>query len=369
MVSSQGKIKVLFIEDDEAYAYLIKSIFKKTNFLDFDLLQAKSLNEAFNVLSSQVKIDVILLDLMLPDGDGLDSLARMLAIAGTVPIIVLSCVDDEELALKAVKQGAQDYLVKGQADISTVKRSIRYAIERKQLIEKIRESLKDKESLLNEVHHRVKNNLQVVSSLLSLQSRYTKDPKVLAVFKDCRNRIISMALVHEKLYRSSNLSRVKLRDYVQSLAQHLLCSYLKGPEDLSIDIDIDSERSFAVDIAVPCGLILNELISNSLRHAFPNGGVGTIRVELKTFGKGNIVLAVKDNGIGLPKDFQISKLEESQFESGTIGLKIVDMLARQLNGSLVAKNGTGTSMEVEFPDPALIDSGLEYRGLTSLLRD
>jgi PAS domain S-box-containing protein len=202
---------------------------------------------------------------------------------------------------------------------------IRDITDRRQAEEQIKASLREKEVLLKEIHHRVKNNLQVTSSLLKLQSTFIEDPQAREMFADSQNRIRSMALVHEKLYRSSDLSRINFSEYVESLAALLFRSY--GVNSNLIKLQLSGENVFlSIENAVPCGLILNELLSNCLKHAFPNGRGGEIRVQIGHTPE-RLILNVADNGIGLPKDLNIETTE-------TLGLQLVRTLTRQLSGEL-----------------------------------
>ena len=180
--------------------------------------------------------------------------------------------------------------------------------------------------LLQEIHHRVKNNLQIISSLLSLQSGYNDDPRVLASFQDSQNRILSMALIHEKLYRSENLTQVNLAEYIQDLGAFLSRSY--QAQTHHIELEIEAENLFLeIDKAVPCGLILNELISNSFKHAFPAERAGKIWVTLQTTASDQIRMSVGDNGVGFPAaiDFR---------SASTLGLQLVNTLVDQLKGCM-----------------------------------
>jgi PAS domain S-box-containing protein len=211
--------------------------------------------------------------------------------------------------------------------------------ERKRAEEQLRSSLQEKETLLREVHHRVKNNLQVISSLLYLQSlkAETHDPDIL--FRESRDQVHSMALVHEKLSSSSDLARVDFAAYVGSLTASLLQSY-RASSAVNMVLDIDQSH-LDVDLAMHCGLIINELVSNALRHAFSQKAEGEIRVQYRGSG-GRGRLCVSDNGVGLPADFALER-------GDSLGLNLVQMLVQQLDGKLSVERGGGTRFRVEFP--------------------
>jgi PAS domain S-box-containing protein len=211
-------------------------------------------------------------------------------------------------------------------------------------------SLKEKEVLLQEIHHRVKNNLQVVSSLLNLQSNYVQDGSALEMFRESQNRILSMALIHEKLYRSRNLSRIDLGEYIKTLTSDLVRSYTSpsGPVHLTVDA---ADVFLSVDKAVPCGLIINELVSNALKHAFPehvntaadlrNGKESEIRIHLAANGGQNVSLVVGDNGVGLPRDLNLATAD-------SLGLRLVYTLINQLDGTIEIRNKNGAEFELAF---------------------
>jgi PAS domain S-box-containing protein len=215
--------------------------------------------------------------------------------------------------------------------------------ERKQA-EHLRNALREKEILLKELHHRVKNNLQVISSLLSLQASHVEDPKALAMFEESRNRVRLIAKVHESLYRGENISGVEVAAFVREVTNDLFRSYAINPEAVRLTVDVASDP-LGVDLAVPCGLIINELVSNALKHAFPDGRKGEIRVELHRHASGAYHLQVKDDGIGLPN-------ETSYQEAPTLGWQLVGALTRQLGGSIEVKGGAGTEVIVTFPAPS-----------------
>lgn len=198
-----------------------------------------------------------------------------------------------------------------------------------------------KEILLKEIHHRVKNNLQIISGLLYLQSRYIEDRATLQVLQESRGRVQTMALIHEKLYRSKNIDSVDLRNYIGSLTHSLFDSYAISAEGISLAINIEP-ISLDSDLAIPCGLIINELVSNALKHAFPEGRTGEIAVEFYTTENNLFELVVRDSGIGIAQDidFQTQK---------SLGMRLVRSLAtRQLKGSVELDTSIGTSFKISF---------------------
>jgi two-component sensor histidine kinase/PAS domain-containing protein len=216
--------------------------------------------------------------------------------------------------------------------------------EQKLADEQLHKSLAEKELLLKEVHHRVKNNLQVISSLLSLQSSATSDRKALEMFMESQDRVRSMAMVHERLYQSPDLASIDFSEYVQSLVSHLCRVYASAARPVNVQVDIRTS-SLGVDEAISCGLIINELVSNSLKHAFPEGRSGAVWVRLDSKPDRFLVLTVGDDGVGLPVGFSIEEAE-------TLGLQLVKTLAEQLDGSIDITTVKGAEFRVTFPQPA-----------------
>jgi two-component sensor histidine kinase/PAS domain-containing protein len=200
--------------------------------------------------------------------------------------------------------------------------------------------LREKEVLLKEVHHRVKNNLQVISSLVSLQADGSKDETVREVLDDVTYRVRSMALVHEKLYRSADLAHVDFAEYSRSLLSYLWSAHGAAASSVRLILDLDSV-TFPVDVAVPCGLMLNELVGNALKHAFPDRGEGRITVSLHNEPGGQVRLSVRDNGVGLPDGLDWR-------EAKSLGLRLVQMLAKQLGATVEAGSNNGTKFEIAF---------------------
>ena len=203
----------------------------------------------------------------------------------------------------------------------------------------VRAALKEKETLLKEIHHRVKNNMQVVSSLMSLQADRATNGEAQAVLTASQSQIRSMALIHEKLYSSGTLSEIEFADYVGSLIKELLQMYHVAPDAVTITTDIEDVR-FGVDIAMPCALILNELVSNCLKYAFPDGRVGEVIVGMH-YADGTYTLTVADNGVGFPADVDFRA-------TGSLGMQLVTALVDQLDGTIDMNRENGTSFVISF---------------------
>ena len=205
----------------------------------------------------------------------------------------------------------------------------------------LRASLREKELLLQEIHHRVKNNLQIITSLINMQRRRLQDVTTRETLEQCQHRVQAIALIHEKLYLSKNLASVPLADYIRGLSCDIVRAAGAPPATLSLDMAIGDE-ALAIDVAIPCGLILNELLSNALKHAFPDGRWGSIRISCSRVGNDRLQLAITDNGVGLPAEFNIKRCP-------SMGLQLVDTLARQLGAQLEIAVGAPTCFQLTFP--------------------
>ncbi|MBI4785365.1 MAG: PAS domain S-box protein [Oscillatoriophycideae cyanobacterium NC_groundwater_1537_Pr4_S-0.65um_50_18] len=223
----------------------------------------------------------------------------------------------------------------------------RDASDRKQTEEHIAASLREKEVLLKEIHHRVKNNLGIVSSLLQMQIRRTHDPQATVILQDSQNRIASIALVHEKLYRSKDLAQIDCTQYIQDLTIYLFDSYNTSANQIKLIVEVENGH-LDIETVIPCGLIINELVSNALKHAFPGNRKGEIRVRFSQSsetseapGQERSTLVIQDNGIGLPQNFDIQTTK-------TLGLTLVQGLAKQIGATIEIKSQQGTEFTLTF---------------------
>ncbi len=207
---------------------------------------------------------------------------------------------------------------------------------------KLEQALQDKEMLMKEIYHRVKNNLMVISSLLNLQSRYIKDEEAKAMFKQSQERAQSMAMIHERLYRSADLKHINFGDYIRKLARDLFRTYVADPSRIKLEMDVE-DVMIDINIAIPLGLMVNELISNSMKHAFPEGNSGEIGVKFKEHAD-QCVLEVSDTGVGFPPDFDFEK-------SDSLGLQLINSLTQQISGELKLEKDQGTTFKITFQQP------------------
>lgn len=234
-----------------------------------------------------------------------------------------------EISISFVRFGDYFYFVMVARDIT----------DRKAFENALKSSLKEKDVLIQEIHHRVKNNMQIISSLLSLQSDHVKDIRDKGLFEESKNRVRSMAIIHQKVYKSEDLTSIDFSTYIPEIVYGISNSYQIGP-NLEIEVNVDP-ISLNIDTAIPCGLIINELLTNSIKHAFPNGIPGKISIEFHEYKPGEITLIVRDNGVGIPEniDFRNTK---------SLGLQLVITLTKQLHASISLDKQDGTEFKIVF---------------------
>jgi predicted ATPase/two-component sensor histidine kinase/tRNA A-37 threonylcarbamoyl transferase component Bud32 len=221
--------------------------------------------------------------------------------------------------------------------------------DRRRAEEQLRQSLTEREVLLKEIHHRVKNNLQIISGLLQLQSQSVTDTATTNLLRESQHRIESMSLIHKKLYASSDFGEIDLSDYIPSLASNLLASYQIMPGHVTLNMDI-APVLLNIDQAIPCGLIVNELISNALKYAFPDDRSGEIQIYLPPPAQHQIELIIRDNGIGLPEHVDWEYVQ-------SLGLSLVhDLVVEQLEGTLTVERQDGTTFSIQFPQAPLLNA-------------
>jgi len=270
-----------------------------------------------------------------------EEMMRMLEIEGRVPNFeckMLNKQGEVRTCLASSRLYRDEGIMEG---------SILDITERKQAENKITASLKEKEVLLKEVHHRVKNNLQVISSLLNLQSQHIKDKDSLEMFQESQNRVRSMALIHEKLYTSEDLSRIDIAAYIQDLTASLFSTYTVGNE-IKINIDV-TDIFCTITTAIPCGLIINELVTNAVKHGFPKERDGTITVSMTPSNTDSLILTVSDNGIGFPEEIDFRN-------TTTLGMQLITSLVEQLEGTITLGRSEGTTFTITFR------GGVQYKG-------
>ena len=345
-------LRILLVENREADAALIQDMLARAPEVKTEWTRAHTLEEALQLIARCLP-SVIILDLSLPDSQGIETIRSLYPVAGDAPILVLTGVADDETGAEAVKEGAQEYLVKGEVEPRGLLRAIRYAMERKRTEAQLRAALHEKEVLLREVHHRVKNNLQVIASLLRLGGERIKDPRAREIFRDSHGRIRSMALIHERLYLAGDLARVPFREYLRSLTRELFSVQNAWGRGIKLGLDVD-DTTLTLDVAIPCGLIIHELVSNALEHAFPDddnaaadpaGNPPERRIDMvfRHLESGGYELRVADNGIGLPTAAGLAKRK-------SLGFELVETLVKQLGGVLTREQGPGCGVTIVFAE-------------------
>ncbi|MEN6552661.1 MAG: histidine kinase dimerization/phosphoacceptor domain -containing protein [Methanobacterium sp.] len=385
------ELKILILEDVAFDAELIEYELRRegVKFLSRRVETKESFISELEVL----KPDLILADHSLPKFDGLSALKIANSECPYTPFLFVSGKIGEEFAVNALKEGATDYIFKNNLSklvpamqralkechekierekaqkalkkahfeleqqvlertkaLSRVNDELRAEMDERERIEnKLKKSLEEKEILLKEIHHRVKNNLQIISSLLNLQSRYINDEEMLDIYKESQNRVKSMAIIHEKLYQSEDLARIDFGDYVKSLVLDLFHSY--GVDNIEPDINI---RDVLLDIntAIPCGLIVNELVTNSIKHGFL---ASRTRVNSQSFDKRDKIavnitkeneiytMSVYDNGMGFPDNLDFRHTD-------SLGMQLVISLTSQLRGTVELERNNGTLFRIVFKE-------------------
>ncbi len=333
-------MNILLVEDNPGDVLIIDEMLKNVVGTEFNLVHTNRLESALQNLQKD-NFDAMLLDLGLLDSQGMDTFVTIRVHSPELPIVILTGLTDEDFAVKAIGEGAQDYLIKGQIDGRLLIRSIRYAIERKNSEMLIKKSLEEKNLLIKEIHHRVKNNLMVISGLLNLQSRYIHDKNDLEFFKESQSRAKSMALIHERLYQSDNFKSIDFGEYIVKLSNDLFHTYNCDASHVKFDIEVENIM-VDVDTAIPLGLIVNELLSNSLKHGFPDAKSGDIKIKFHRY-HDKLQLIVKDDGIGLS-----GKIDYKNTDS--LGLQLVNLLTGQIDGELEVNMNGGTEFIISFTE-------------------
>jgi two-component sensor histidine kinase len=342
-------MKVLIVDDNQAHRRLCRLLLSETFGAKIEFGEAATAALGLEECRTRPP-DCVLLDYRLPDMTGLEFLERLQSWdSGGIPsiaVVMLTGLADEQVAVEAMRAGAQDYLVKDRITPEGLQSAVRKATQKVDLIraleterDRLARSLEEKEILIKEIHHRVKNNLQVIASLLRMQMRRVGSEAAVAALGESQNRVESMALIHEQLYESGDSREVDLAKHAAQLVSNLSNSYGVDSRHVNFEIAIDT-LPLSVDRAIPAGLILNELISNALKHAFPDGRPGPIRIE-GGHCDGRTALAVRDDGVGVPENVDLDHPQ-------SMGLEIVRILTRQLKGVHELDRKGGTTFRICF---------------------
>jgi two-component sensor histidine kinase len=336
---------VLVVDDDPIVRLLARQTLEPDG---FTLVEADDGTLAMDFFTKQLP-DLVLLDVILPTVDGFTTCEKLRSLPGGahIPVLMITGHDDVNSITRAYEVGATDFISKP-INWLILKQRLRYMLRASQVLEELWDSqarllssLHEKDILLKEVHHRVKNNIQMISSLLNLQSRYIIDQEALEILRDSRNRIESIALVHEKLCRSQDLAHIAMSSYITELTSFLFHSYAKNRSQIELSIDIDAVE-LGIDTAIPLSLMINELVVNSLKHAFPGGRTGEITISLDKLDHRQLKLIFADNGVGFPPTVKFP-------DSKSLGLQLIQSLAEQLAGDIAfLTNGQGTVFNINL---------------------
>jgi two-component sensor histidine kinase/AmiR/NasT family two-component response regulator len=395
MSSNFGDLKISIVDDNPDNLDVLSRMLIKAGFQVSVAINGSDAIEQIYYYQP----DLILLDIMMPIIDGFEICRQLKTNNKTfdIPIIFITSLSESEYKLKGFDFGASDYIIKPfhkEEVIARVKAQLqlrkltkilehqnsqlKQEIEQRKKIEKslfnlnkklkaeieqrkrseeqlqqeiiireqaerqIKKSLQEKEVLLKEIHHRVKNNLFVASSLLELQTEYIDEPKIAKIFDDSQNRIYSMALVHEQLYSHRDLDKLDFSEYLKNLVARSADFYDNKCQNIRFDLKAESIL-LNIETAHPCGLITNELIANAIEHAFENSQHGIIEVDLKQIDSDRLELIVKDNGKGFPQDFDLKNIN-------SLGLQLVLTLVEQLEGKIEIKNERGSEIKIQFTE-------------------
>ncbi|MHC1599821.1 MAG: sensor histidine kinase [Candidatus Methanospirareceae archaeon] len=360
-------MRILIAEDDTASRLLLKKLVER---MGYEVIEAADGEEAWRAYL-RGDTPLVLLDWMMPKMDGIELCRKIRAYEQThkhsdyTYIIMVTAKTATKDLVEGMEAGADDFVAKpyvpsvlavrtkaGERLLSAKEEVKKYALaleeERDNLEKKVeertkelRESLREKEELMREVHHRVKNNLQIISSLLDMQAARIKDKKVVDALSDSRSRIQTMSLIHTQLYQSENLELVEMGVTIRKLVDLLLQIYAKERRDITTVVTA-KDVVLPISQAIPCALIINELVSNAFKHAFRGMTKGSIEISMHELAGDKIELTVKDNGVGIPEEFDIYKTK-------TLGLRLVRALAEdQLKGKMKLNRDVGTEFCIEF---------------------
>jgi two-component sensor histidine kinase/FixJ family two-component response regulator len=395
MFPTFGDLKISIVDDNPDNLDVLSRMLSKAG---FQVSVAISGTDAIEQIQ-YYQPDLILLDIMMPVIDGFEICRQIKANNATfdIPIIFITSLSDAEFKLKGFDFGASDYIIKPFHKDEVIARvkaqlqsrkfnkvlehqnsKLKQEIDRRKKIEKslfnlnkklkaeieqrkrseeqlqqeiiireqaerqIKKSLHEKDILLKEIHHRVKNNLFVASSLLEWQTEYIDDPKILKMFDDSQNRIYSMALVHEQLYSHHDLDKLDFGEYLKNLVARSADIYNTECQNIRFALEAESIL-LNIETANPCGLIVNELIANAIKHAFINDSKGLISISLQRLDKDRLKLIVRDNGRGFPPDFDLKN-------TSSLGLQLVLTLVEQLEGKIEINNDRGSEIKIQFAE-------------------
>ncbi|MBL4654318.1 MAG: response regulator [Bacteroidia bacterium] len=343
------KYNILIAEDEENYLHFLLNTLKDAP-EDFSVISAPNGKVACE-LSTTVDPHIILMDWDMPEMSGIEAIRQIKANEKTkeIPILMVTALSDTERLTEAFEAGAIDYLIKPfnptelLARIKSVLKTNLKTNEYHQTVlaqkEKLETLLGEKNILLREIHHRVKNNLQMISGLLQLQLAYVEDQKACGLITNCNDRILSMANIHENIYQTRDLNNINVQEFIDKTILNIIEFYKKTD---SINYSVETNNiNFNIDILIPLGFLLYEVVSNSAKHAFPEGQNGNINVELTQTDESNYQIKISDDGQGLNKEANLQN-------ANTFGMKLIPAFVQELNGNYEVETEYGTCYLVDF---------------------
>lgn len=375
--------KLLVVDDDRV---IIRQIEKFLTAIGHSYVALTNPQNVFVELEMET-IDLILLDVYMPVLDGVTLLKQLKShpLYQNIPVIMITGMEDKQLLAQSFEHGATDFInkpidflvfkarvqaalttqayiqkvehqktellihrnhlsdlvAKRTAKLTSINKQLKQeAIVRVEAEQKLKASLNEKDVLLKEIHHRVKNNLQIISSLLDLQSDYVNHEVASQMLKESQDRVRAIAFVHELLYQSEDLAHIDMRVYANTLIDYLLGSYGTDKSLISIELNI-AAIFLSIEQAIPCGLIISELVSNALKHAFTDDKAGIIEVNFNQLNNDELKLEIKDDGVGFAEAVDLSQAK-------SLGLMLITMLVKQISGSIKFTNQNGTTFTIIF---------------------
>lgn len=327
--------RILAIDDTPANLLALDGLLSN----EFDLQFATS-GPAGIALALKCPPDLILLDVMMPGIDGYETFKLLAAqpMLKAIPVVFVTALNDFDAEVAGLSLGVADFITKP-INATIARQRIRNLIERKREQDALQQALQEKVALLKEVHHRVKNNLQVITSLLRMEGKGSEHSHTQAVLNDMQGRIRAMALLHESIYQNGTFAWVDLASYLKKVATQVFVALAVSPSHIRLHLQLD-ELQVSLDQAMPCGMLVSELINNAFKHGFPGGRSGEVCIELRPLEDGAMwQLRVSDNGIGLPENFEWAVQH-------SLGLQLASSLAGQMGGCLDV--GPGATFTVQF---------------------
>jgi two-component sensor histidine kinase len=330
--------KTLIVDDSEINILILVHIFKRAN-LPYEF--APNGKDALELLDSE-DFDLVLLDIVMPDMDGFEVCRKIKSNPKTknIPILFLTVKDAVQDIVKGIELGAADYITRPYNTVELLAR-VKSQLHLRVANKALRQIAKEKEMLFREAHHRIKNNFSLISAILSLQLEQISDEKSKAVLKDSRDRVLTMARLHEKLSSSTAQDSINMKEYFSKIIDDLDKGYHIEEKGIEIIEHID-EVNLNSKLATSCGLLLNEIFTNAYKYGFPDGEQGKIEIDFHKIGDGKIVLRIFNDGV------PISGNAKPLAESDTLGMSLIGMIVQQIDGEMEMNNENGTEYKIVF---------------------